>query len=257
MICPRCSQHQPDAPDCSRCGLVVAKWNPDSAPRSKAPAGQTDAGGRWLSLILGACVLAVASGGFFVWRLLENRNVHAVPPPSAAAEAQIQQEFADMKAAAKELGCPRRIKATDAIVQEAANDPLPAGWMLDAPGWSRVTGPDRAKDQPMLVYFGVPFCKYATAFERDTLADPAVRARLSGFARVRINPEAGETEKRVADDFGVMVYPTVYVVRPGDQRTRIDVLRDVDQQIMLGKPQDLIAALDALMAPPPDERTTR
>lgn len=256
MICPRCSHHQPDAAECARCRLVISKWNPDSSSRGKSNAGPLDGGGRWLSVILGSLVVAVGSGAFFAWRLVENRNQAAMPVVVPVDAATVRKEFDAMQAAARELGCPRGIKATEAIALEAANDPLPTGWMLDAPGWSRVTGADRAKDQPMLVYFGVPWCKYATAFERDTLADPAVRARLSGFARVRINPEAGETEARVADDYQVNVYPSVYLVKPSDDRTRLDVLRDVDQQIMLGKPEDLVAALDHLLSPPPDGSVT-
>jgi hypothetical protein len=200
---------------------------------------------------MGVLVVTLAGGGFFVYGMIKGA---AAPPPIVEEDPgeRARRELESMRAAAKELGCPRAIQPTEAIQADAAKDPLPAGWMLDAPGWSRVTGPDRSKDQPILVYFGVPWCKYASAFERDTLADTRVRERVAGFARVRINPSAGDTEARVADDFGVKVYPTVVLVRAGDVRSRIDVLRDVDTQIMLGKPEDFVAALD-LLDPPKGE----
>jgi len=38
MICPRCQQQVPDAPECARCGVVVDKYRPrPSAPPSPAP----------------------------------------------------------------------------------------------------------------------------------------------------------------------------------------------------------------------------
>ena len=40
MICPKCGLEQPDAPECKRCGVIVAKYRPREAqPRPGAPAG--------------------------------------------------------------------------------------------------------------------------------------------------------------------------------------------------------------------------
>jgi len=40
MICPKCGLEQADAPECKRCGVIVARYRPrDAAPRPGAPAG--------------------------------------------------------------------------------------------------------------------------------------------------------------------------------------------------------------------------
>ncbi len=247
MICPRCHHHQPDAPDCGRCGLVIAKWNPDHAQRPRAPdqpplelsPRRPGAPPAVPALALGAIVLvvALAAGAY----LLLGTEEEPRQPLVASSPSDLQV----LEKEAAELGCPRRIKAPETIEEKAAGDPLPADWLNDAAGWTRATAPDRDPGAPMVVYFGVPWCKYAKAFERDVLADPTVRAALRDHVRVRVNPEAGDTESRVADDFGVKVYPTVVLVQGDGQRRRVPVLRDVGAEIMLGKAEDFVGAVSA------------
>lgn len=246
MICPRCSFHQPDAPDCGRCGLVLAKWNPDSARRPKSgppplelserrtAAGQVGAG----PVLAGGLFLAAGLGAGAYWLLWP-----APSPTAAVTPSTPSVSLSALEAEASELGCPRRLQAPGSVVEKAQSDPLPVGWLNDEPGWVRATGPDRAPGSAMLVYFGVPWCKYSKAFERDVLANPAVSAAIAAFVRVRVNPDQGATEARVADDFGVKVYPTVVLVDADGKRRRIDVLRDVGQGIMLGKAEDFVAAV--------------
>jgi hypothetical protein len=248
VICPRCTFHQPDAEECARCGLVVAKWNPDHAPRSQvrppsASPARSRSSRRATSLgaaVAGVVLLAGGGVGAAAWYMRPPPVEDVLTPVDDAVREQVDSLQKD----ASELGCPRAIKTTSSIAEQAAADPAPPGWVSNAAGWARATSGEHAADQPLVVYFGVPWCKYASAFERDTLGDPAVRARLSSLARVRINPEAGDTEARVADDFGVRVYPTVVLVAADGKRTRIQVLRDVDTQIMLGKPNDFVFAID-------------
>ncbi|MBM4369009.1 MAG: thioredoxin family protein, partial [Deltaproteobacteria bacterium] len=189
------------------------------------------------AMALGAVVLvvAVAAGGYLLLAPAE-------PPPVPVA-APSPGDLHVLEKEAAELGCPRRIKAPETIEEKAAADPLPADWLNDAAGWTRATAPDRDPGAPMVVYFGVPWCKYAKAFERDVLADATVRAALRDHVRVRINPEAGDTESRLADDFGVKVYPTVVHVDSEGNRRKIAVLRDVGTEVMLGKAEDFAGAV--------------
>ncbi len=182
-------------------------------------------------------VVALAAGAYLLLR-----------PEEATPSAVADTTPADLQALEKEaaeLGCPRRIKAPETIAEKAAGDPLPADWLNDAAGWTRATAPDRDAGAPMVVYFGVPWCKYAKAFERDVLADPAVRAALRDHVRVRVNPEAGDTESRLADEFGVKVYPTVVLVESEGARRKVAVLRDVGAELMLGKSEDFLGAIAA------------
>ena len=246
MICPRCSFHQPDAPDCGRCGLVLAKWNPDTARRPKVGPPPLDlqertakrAAGGAGAVLAGGVVLAAGLAAAAYWLLWPS-----APPESPALQSTASVSLAALEAEASAIGCPRRVRAPGTIVEKALSDPLPPGWLNDEPGWVRATGPDRAPGAAMVVYFGVPWCKYSKAFERDVLGDAAVASATASLVKVRINPDVGETEARVADDFGVKVYPTVVVVAADGSRRRVEVLRDVGEGIMLGKAEDFVVAV--------------
>lgn len=83
-------------------------------------------------------------------------------------------------------------------------------WSQNAEGYASALELSRAEGRPLFVYFRTDWCPYCREFEQQLLGSREVEDYLRGLARVRINPEAGEPERRLADTYGVQGYPAIY-----------------------------------------------
>ncbi|MEM6702901.1 MAG: thioredoxin family protein [Acidobacteriota bacterium] len=107
------------------------------------------------------------------------------------------------------------------------------GWHAQAPGMNQAIGIQRNEGRPMLVYFYADWCGFCRQFETELLTDDGVNDALKDLIVVRINPENGPAERRLANMYGVNGYPALFV-HSGASKTlsRIDRMK-LDQ----GKPR--------------------
>jgi hypothetical protein len=93
----------------------------------------------------------------------------------------------------------------------AGPDPF-IGWLRGVAGYSRAAELRSANPRPMVLYFHGPNDRYSRAFEEQFLRHPSVRSFLSGVLHVEVDPTSGESERTLAEDYGVTGFPTFLVV---------------------------------------------
>ena len=112
---------------------------------------------------------------------------------------------------------PKPLPAAALLPPPATPTPAPAGpvtpaWYLDASGFDGAELERQSARATMVVYFQKKRCDACRKFEKDLLAAPEVKAFLSEVVKVRVDPEAGEREQRLARRYEVKDLPALLVV---------------------------------------------
>ncbi len=87
-------------------------------------------------------------------------------------------------------------------------------WFLGANGYDGAELERQASRASLLVYFQRRSCAGCRRFEKDVLASPEVKSFLGGVVKVRVDPDDGEREQKLARRFGVSQLPAVAVIPP-------------------------------------------
>lgn len=119
--------------------------------------------------------------------------------------------FADGASEAKRVVSPKLAQAP--APQRPAQEITPA-WFLGANGFDGAELERQSARASLIVYFQKKSCDPCRRFEKDVLATPEVKSFLGGLVKVRVDPEDGEREQKLAHRFGVAQLPAVAVVPP-------------------------------------------
>ena len=98
-------------------------------------------------------------------------------------------------------------------VQSSGAPQLEDRWLRGAPGYERALQLQRELGVPLVVYFYADWCPYCRDLDSQYLPALPVQEFLKGVVKVRINPEHGRPERKIADQFGVTGYPSFFVIR--------------------------------------------
>lgn len=105
------------------------------------------------------------------------------------------------------------------------NSGFAGDWLDGANGYARGMEQAQSTGKPMLVYFYTDWCPYCRKFENNLLPQPEVKKALENFIQIRINPEKGAREGRLADQYRVRGYPSVYFFNPLSEKKAVEVSR--------------------------------
>lgn len=86
-------------------------------------------------------------------------------------------------------------------------------WLNGAEGYARALELQRELKVPLIVYFYADWCPYCQRLDSEYLPSAPVQQYLRGVVKVRINPEYGPAEEKIAQRYGVRGYPTFLVMR--------------------------------------------
>jgi len=93
-------------------------------------------------------------------------------------------------------------------------------WLNGASGYARAVELQRESNASMVVYFYTDWCPYCRALDDEYLSDPSVKQFLQRTVAVRINPEDGPEERKIANRYGVNGYPTFLIMQNESARPR-------------------------------------
>jgi thiol:disulfide interchange protein len=101
---------------------------------------------------------------------------------------------------------------------EAARGPEPptgSSWHEGADGFITALDEATVDKKPLAVYFYTDWCGYCRQLERELLfKEELVEFLGENVTTVRINPERGQQESAIAQRYGVVGYPSLYL-HPG------------------------------------------
>jgi hypothetical protein len=90
--------------------------------------------------------------------------------------------------------------------------PITPAWYLGASGYDGAELERQAARASMVIYFQKRSCDPCRKFEHEVLGSPEVKSFLAGVVKVRVDPDDGEAERKLAARFGVSGAPAVAVV---------------------------------------------
>ena len=88
-------------------------------------------------------------------------------------------------------------------------------WYSEADGYEEAIALAKEGKRPIVIYFHVDWCSYCKRFDREYIDDNDIYDFLSDYLRVEINPEDGDHERTIADQYDVKGYPTFLITSPG------------------------------------------
>ena len=244
MICPKCALEQPEASECGRCGVIVARYRrPVTSPSDKAPLeiskpplrqGSRSIGLlEWLSL---AAVVALVT----VWVVRRDRTRHGAeasrsvapttdvaPPPLAmgadrtpppvtmpAGTPEADQTSSNRSEALPTARCPLSDHGFGA---PPAHGRVSSDWYTSPGDLQRPFSEQESAEAPLVVYVYTDWCPYCRAFERGLLTSSVVDQYLrDNTVKLRLNPETSREANALSHKLGVKGYPTFLVSVPGD-----------------------------------------
>ncbi|HVR96560.1 MAG TPA: thioredoxin family protein [Thermoanaerobaculia bacterium] len=120
----------------------------------------------------------------------------------------------------------------------------PYVWREGAQGYQQALAEAKAYNKPLVVYFYTDWCPYCREFNSKLLSTPEVQDHLRHFAVVRINPEKGMEEKRIARQYRIGGYPSFFVHPNSSQQPKpVDRMTLAGPQRRLQTPQEFVETL--------------
>ena len=101
--------------------------------------------------------------------------------------------------------------------------PITPAWFLDASGYDGAELERQSARASMVIYFQKRKCEPCRKFEHDVLGSPEVKSFLQEVVKVRVDPDDGDAERKLAMRFGVSGVPAIAVIpRQGPPRVLPD-----------------------------------
>jgi len=88
-----------------------------------------------------------------------------------------------------------------------------SGWEQDISGYIKVSRQQAETNKPIALFFYTDWCSSCKELRENILATAEVKSYFEGVHPVKINPENGVMENKLAEDFGVVGYPSFYLVQ--------------------------------------------
>ncbi|MBX7149005.1 thioredoxin fold domain-containing protein [bacterium] len=86
-------------------------------------------------------------------------------------------------------------------------------WLTGSGGYKALAQSNAKKG--FLLYIYTDWCSFCKKFNREVLSDPQTQKFLAKIDKVKVNPEDGDAEDTIADDWHVDVLPTVLAIKNG------------------------------------------
>ena len=98
-------------------------------------------------------------------------------------------------------------------------------WGSGIDGYIQANRDQSVTGKPIALFFYTDWCENCEALREQVLATNPVNDYFRNLHPVKINPELGSMENKLAQDYGVMGYPTFFLV--GTKTGKIEQIYDV------------------------------
>ncbi len=120
------------------------------------------------------------------------------------------------------------------------------GWYEGAAGLAEALEVQQRDRLPLFLYVYTDWCPYCRQFEVELLTDDEVDSYLDAVLAVRLNPESGAEEGRLARRLGVRGYPTLVMYgADGETASYVDRMEMIDGELRLMSGRSFLRVLDA------------
>lgn len=96
-----------------------------------------------------------------------------------------------------------------------------SGWEEGARGYEAAQTDARRNVQPMIVYFNTTWCPWCRQLNEKYFPNSHVRTVLDDFVKVSVNPEDGDQERRLFEQFGGGGYPGFFIAFPAEDAPHV------------------------------------
>ena len=92
-------------------------------------------------------------------------------------------------------------------------------WEQGVDGYIKASQGQQETGEPIALFFYTDWCESCEALRKNVLATHEMRNYLKNMYAVKINPERGSMENKLAEEYGVIGYPTFFLLDTTSGRT--------------------------------------
>lgn len=89
-------------------------------------------------------------------------------------------------------------------------------WFSDHRGYARALKVSREQNVPIFIYAYTDWCGYCKKLKKGMFTDAKVKETLSGYVKVKINPEHSAADQKLFKQWGGKGFPTLYIQPESD-----------------------------------------
>ena len=243
-LCPHCGFSGPPASECPRCGIIYAKYrridgthtpeSSEASPPTPVEVGSSPKRFTLLPWLMGLLAVAAVAIAFDAGRREEHAATGSRPAAAKPSATQSSELLAEKPSSPMTVEVPRALDEAE-WVQPEDLEPVAAAepearptltpsftWYEGASGFQRGIEEADREGKALAVYFYTDWCPYCRELESELLGRARVEEYLKYLVKIRINPETGNRERLLANQYGVRGYPSFFIqVSPAAAPTKI------------------------------------
>ncbi len=114
-------------------------------------------------------------------------------------------------------------------------------WGNNFPGYIEASQLQSVSAKPVALFFHTDWCSSCKTLREQVLSSPEVQAFMQNLHPVQINPEISAYEETLAQEFGVMAYPSFFLVMENG-----DVVKQINRTTNISPAQFVTQLQEAL-----------
>ena len=107
-------------------------------------------------------------------------------------------------------------------LQQFSQDVSLSGWNQGVQGYIKGVRQQKNNAKPVVALFYTDWCPNCKKLREDILSTPVFKEFAeNNLITVRINPETGPMENQLAEEFGVIGYPSFFIIQANSPNAKI------------------------------------